>query len=699
MLTEDAVRVIADQLSSTDNDIVKATLKTLVSYCSSIEGAVQVQRSCSGAGFEQLVKLAQTGSKPELALLCISNLAHVASCRPDLGKAGAISVIFQELKKPIYKSEPRTLITALSLFCSEIVNRVRIRDNNHLPDLLDLYKSERYSYLQDIVSAGLTKYTYDDISLKVMIDHGLVSVLIAKLRQHIHSLYPTKHNSTSLEMPDYGRRLSLDSESDTEKSPSWQLNLSPVHCSPRRSPIPFPVSPSTSSHGMSSPPASPLAASCWSPAYSTCSGQTETYSPVYEDSSDDDNCDGLLETDEQSDIPKEEEDRHSYKINIFILLHRISALEWAVPELMIPSVVNTLLAYLVIGRLYISRVAIILAKIMSKHQFLLPLVHQRFAILVFTKLNLRRHEDCSACSVHESIGKGLLDKAASVAEGPYGEGELAYLLQKGKEKDIHSTALTIPFVVRTCWLLKKLLLTHKGLPVITSLVTNDEESSCAILTLSRLAKNLRISYSPPSGSKVELFPDYQPGEVTSKVNFLLDDGSEVTADRTALGEASVVFHSMLQGGFKEAKEDVIKLQDISKETLILLLIYCKSYVDTNELVVGTPNVKYVLELFIVSDKFLITDLNSKLLDYTKHIYFNVEHFVSLYKWCNNSLDSTITEVITLYEDACAYLLVGAMKHKTRVQVFNSIIREGMWERMQTCLSTLLSQRMEQGDFE
>jgi hypothetical protein len=42
----------------------------------------------------------------------------------------------------------------------------------------------------------------------------------------------------------------------------------------------------------------------------------------------------------------------------------------------------------------------------------------------------------------------LLDRAASVAEGPYGAGELAYLLQKGKQEEIYSTALSIPFIVR-----------------------------------------------------------------------------------------------------------------------------------------------------------------------------------------------------------------------------------------------------------
>jgi hypothetical protein len=45
LLQEDAVKVIADQLNSEDEDIVKASLKTLISFSSSLEGAVQVSHN------------------------------------------------------------------------------------------------------------------------------------------------------------------------------------------------------------------------------------------------------------------------------------------------------------------------------------------------------------------------------------------------------------------------------------------------------------------------------------------------------------------------------------------------------------------------------------------------------------------------------------------------------------------------------
>jgi hypothetical protein len=215
---------------------------------------------------------------------------------------------------------------------------------------------------------GLAKYLFDDISLKVMIDIGLIPLLMLKLRQHIRSLYPATHDNSFLEPPDFTRRMSVDSESEQDKSPSWKLNLGSPESSPRRSPTSsaVPNSPSSSSFCMS-PPRSPAPNLCWSPAYSTCSGQTDTYSPVYEDSTEEDECEDILDSDgPKADIHKEEEDRHSSMIQVFILLARIVECNLGTSnDLMTPSTVNTLLAYLVIGRIHISRVTIILSRIMK----------------------------------------------------------------------------------------------------------------------------------------------------------------------------------------------------------------------------------------------------------------------------------------------------------------------------------------------
>jgi hypothetical protein len=245
------------------------------------------------------------------------------------------------------------------------------------------------------------------------------------------------------------------------------------------------------------------------------------------------------------------------------------------------------------------------------------------------------------------------------------------------------------------------LVTHGGLPVIFSLVEQEQDSSNAILALSCLANNLRISYNKPSSFNDNLFPDYQPTEIedSNKITFLLDDESTVEADKSSLCAASEVFNSMLHGQFRESKENIIKLKDITKETLILLLIYCNSYVNNNEVIVGKPDVTCVLDLFLVSDKFLIMDLNAVLLNYIKFNYFNADNFVKLYKWCNDRMDLPVNEVITLYEDACSYLLVGPMKHKKRIQIFNNLIKSGMWERMKSTISVNFTQRMEEGDYE
>lgn len=69
--------------------------------------------SNSGQGFENLVKLAKGGPRSELALSCICHLANVEAVRPDLGKVGAISVIFEELKKSNCKTGILIKLTVL----------------------------------------------------------------------------------------------------------------------------------------------------------------------------------------------------------------------------------------------------------------------------------------------------------------------------------------------------------------------------------------------------------------------------------------------------------------------------------------------------------------------------------------------------------------------------------------------------------
>jgi BTB/POZ domain len=236
------------------------------------------------------------------------------------------------------------------------------------------------------------------------------------------------------------------------------------------------------------------------------------------------------------------------------------------------------------------------------------------------------------------------------------------------------------------------------LSLILDLVENETESSAAIQAISVLSRSFQIAFTTPIPSKVPLFENYVPVavEACNVVTFSLDDQSLVRADKCALSDTSEVFSSMLYGSFKESKEDVVRLKDVSRASLILLLVHCKSYVGEHELSIGKPDVVDVLELLLISDRYLILDLNVKLKDFIKLKYFNAESLAPLIKWCHLKLDLNCgNEVEELYGDACAFLLSGQIQQQQRVLIFKSIIKERtVWERLKACIFATISHKLQ-----
>jgi len=162
---------------------------------------------------------------------------------------------------------------------------------------------------------------------------------------------------------------------------------------------------------------------------------------------------------------------------------------------------------------------------------------------------------------------------------------------------------------------------QNGLGLILDLIEDETEFSAAIQATWVLSRSFQISFTTPIPSKVALFENYTPAAIDPEqlVTFSLDDGGLVKADKLALSECSEVFGSMLYGSFKESKQQVVSLRDVSRPSLVLLLLYCRSFAGEQEFSVAKPDVVDVLELLLVSDRFLISDLNAKLKDYIKVI--------------------------------------------------------------------------------
>ncbi|XP_071442764.1 uncharacterized protein Rnb [Hetaerina americana] len=199
IVNQGGVRAVAELILSDCVTLQKAALKalaTLTQYCTD-ECALQVQGD--GACFQRLVSFVEVpalvdeskvrkspSSLTQSALTCLSNLARVPEMRPLLGNAGAINAVINQLQ---YLSnldfnnewKQRDLVSTLCLFSRESVNRMKLRDQGGLNQLMIHLKVDKYGP----VAAALCNFAFDDNAFKQLVDHGLIHVCADQLRDAI----------------------------------------------------------------------------------------------------------------------------------------------------------------------------------------------------------------------------------------------------------------------------------------------------------------------------------------------------------------------------------------------------------------------------------------------------------------------------------------------------------------------------------
>lgn len=155
------------------------------------------------------------------------------------------------------------------------------------------------------------------------------------------------------------------------------------------------------------------------------------------------------------------------------------------------------------------------------------------------------------------------------------------------------------------------------------------------------------------------------------VTFLLDDGSTVTANKGIICEKSEFFEAMFRRGFKEAKESVVRLKDISSDCLTALFRLLYTYCDC----ILPKNVQVLLELIVQTDRFLIPSLSEKLLNIAMHCKLNYRNCHLMYEWAiekGNFLPSTKDWPIR--EHILKYVLVEKLTFKERTYSFKSLLK-------------------------
>ncbi|CAB4062649.1 unnamed protein product [Lepeophtheirus salmonis] len=363
-------------------------------------------------------------------------------------------------------------------------------------------------------------------------------------------------------------------------------------------------------------------------------------------------------------FPNKEDKYSSQNQFIFQILSRLSQAEKPHDNIVSLETTTTLLRHLFTmpedpGE---SRVARILLRLSRNLYAFMSFVYQR-------QLPYLRRAFDSFCTLEDS---------PCIPETGYAEGEMCHHLLRGSVHEKRSIAISTPFVARPRKLLRNILINHEGLEIIFDVLETCSDSlsndffSHSVMSLNVLASHLGVINPNLTMAKMRRnlknICKFKPGV---GVIFVLDDGSEVHADRSVLTSSSQVFEAMLVGAFVESGKEKIKLPLTSKHALECLIhrLYgcdwkCPQFKES-------MRVEVLLELLMVSDKYLMEDFSIEVSrEIIRRCYHGGNDIIDIYKG-SLVVDYPVRGlgIDSLSKSTIQYILVGTMSNIKRVEIF------------------------------
>ena len=126
------------------------------------------------------------GKLADHALAALVNMSELAWLRPRLGNEGVVECLVAAFPR-LEGRMVGCVVTALCLYCRESVNRVKLREGGGCRLLVEVLRSRQPALmvLHDRVLNSLLQFIYDNRSLNVLMDHGLVLGLVVLLEDHL----------------------------------------------------------------------------------------------------------------------------------------------------------------------------------------------------------------------------------------------------------------------------------------------------------------------------------------------------------------------------------------------------------------------------------------------------------------------------------------------------------------------------------
>lgn len=134
----------------------------------------------------RLVELVQekdpSSKQYSFSLKILMNLTEQENARPSVGNAGGITLFLSLLNEDSRGGKKVPLLNALCLFCTDAVNRVRIRELGILDVLHKALRDENLAIIHGRIVGAFVCFIYDDPSLNHLLSTGLIGTLLEHLQ-------------------------------------------------------------------------------------------------------------------------------------------------------------------------------------------------------------------------------------------------------------------------------------------------------------------------------------------------------------------------------------------------------------------------------------------------------------------------------------------------------------------------------------
>jgi len=235
--------------------------------------------------------------------------------------------------------------------------------------------------------------------------------------------------------------------------------------------------------------------------------------------------------------------------------------------------------------------------------------------------------------------------------------------------------------------LMAMLSRYKVFDNLCNIIRDDENGSFddAVGALMALFKTSNITYKKIASKRCEkqnCCKNIVKKETT--VTLVLDDGTLINANKSFLSLKSPMFEAMFRcGGFKEAYQKTIHLNDVSSECfksfLFLLEMYCDCLLP--------KNINVLLELIMITDKYMLNELSEKIILIMINS-ISVDNCSIIYEWAKETgYQLKIASNVGL--DVVKYLFSSNSRFPGRVDAIKNISRSNYVNNFIEDLSIIL----------